>query len=85
MKAHIDIPTDPHERAAWVIYRLKARRSSIAAVGRAGGWDRGMVRRALFQPSFAPRAGAGEGIGPHSPAALPGALRLRRQPTAFRA
>lgn len=52
MLAHTEIPTDPHERAAWVIYKLKAKRLSIAAVGRPRGWDRSMVRRALFQPSY---------------------------------
>ena len=52
MRTYIDIPADPHERAAWVIYQLKTRRKSLASVAREGGWDRGTVRRALFQPSF---------------------------------
>lgn len=63
MRTHNEIPADPLERAAWVIYQLKARRKSLASIAREGGWDRGTVRRALFQPSFPQEQALAQALG----------------------
>lgn len=46
------VPTDSVERAAWVLFRLRANRQSIASIARTRGWDRTTVHNALFRPSL---------------------------------
>ena len=52
MMANCTIPSDSQERLGWVLYQLKARRSSFATIARKLGNDRSTVRRAMFQPSY---------------------------------
>ncbi|MDO8837977.1 MAG: helix-turn-helix domain-containing protein [Parvibaculum sp.] len=47
----IDIPTDPRERAIWVLGQLKLRGESFSALSKSHGKSRNWARQAMFQAS----------------------------------
>lgn len=48
----MNIPTSPRERSLWVIYQLRLRGSSLAAIARRTGVSPETVRGALFTASL---------------------------------
>ena len=46
------IPSRAADRCAWVIYQLKLRDSSLAAIARKHGWTRRAIRGAMFEASY---------------------------------
>jgi len=61
--ANHQIPTDPTERAAWVMAALRLRRRSFAAIARDLAISQQSVRHALFQPSARVEARLAEELG----------------------
>lgn len=45
--AHIEVPSDPRERNAWIKYQLELNNCTFADIAREGGVSRSVVRRAL--------------------------------------
>lgn len=45
--AHIEVPSDPRERIAWIKYQLELNGSSFSAIAREFGRSRATVRKSL--------------------------------------
>lgn len=56
------IPTDPHQRRAWVLYQLKLRGMTFASIAEANGWSRTAVRQAMFLPSYPQEVAVAEAL-----------------------
>ncbi len=61
--SELNIPADPHERAAWVVFQLRLRGVSFAAIARRHGWSRRVVAMAMRVPSFPQEKAIAEELG----------------------
>lgn len=51
MNSQKTLPTEPHERAVWVLGQLRLRGESYASISRKAGKSRFAARQAMYQPS----------------------------------
>lgn len=63
MSINKHIPTDPHQRRAWVLYQLKLRGMTFASIAEANGWSRTAVRQAMFLPSYPQEVAVAKALG----------------------
>ncbi len=62
-KTDAEIPENPFERRAWIIYRLKGRGSSLAQIARSLNVTRQSVNSALFKSSARIEGAIAEALG----------------------
>lgn len=63
MGASGNVPTDPRQRSAWVIYQLKLRGLSLRGLALAAGLNPATLRGAIYQPSYPQERILAEAIG----------------------
>ena len=56
------VPTDPRERAAWIVMQLRLRGLSLRRISQAHGWNPNNASQALYKPHLPAETAVAEAL-----------------------